>query len=77
MAEKKYLNFVELYKKAYPTVTKQKQYERAQVLWKTVKGNSYLYESKVLELKTKAAQARTSIIVHWQKTISSPQKKNK
>ena len=30
--KKKYLNFVELYKKAYPTVTKQKQYERAQ--WK-------------------------------------------
>ena len=53
MAEKKYLSFVELYKKACPTATKQKQYERAQALWKTVKGNSHLYESKVLELKKK------------------------
>ena len=59
MDEKKYLNFVEVYKKAYPTVTKQKQYERAQALWKTVKGDSHLHESKALELKTNAAQART------------------
>ena len=48
MTEKKYLKFVELYKKVYLTLTKQKQYERAQALWKTVKGDSQLYESKVL-----------------------------
>ena len=59
MDEKKYLNFLEVYKKARPRVTKQKQYERAQALWKTVKGDFHLHESKVLELKTNAAQART------------------
>ena len=67
MAERKYLDFVELDEKAYPTVKKQKHYERAQALWKRVKGNSRLYKSQVLELKTKAAKARTSIMAHQQK----------
>ena len=64
MAEKKYLNFVQLYKKAYPTVAKQNQCERTQALWETVKGDSHLYAIKFSELKTKAAQARTSIMAH-------------
>ena len=62
---------MELYKRAYPTVTKQKQYKSAMV---TVKGDSHLYESKVLELKTKAAQAQTSIMA---KKLSLFHQKNK
>ena len=45
---------MEFYKKVCSTVTKQKQYERAQALCKTVKDNSHLYESQALELKTEA-----------------------
>ena len=35
--EKKYLQLLELYKKAYSTLEKQKQYQHAQELWKIVK----------------------------------------
>ena len=68
---------MELYKKAYNTVTKQKEYKRAQVLWKTAKANSHLYESEVLELKTKGAQARTLIMAHGKKRSLLHQQKKK
>ena len=71
LEKRKKVNFAEFHKKAYLKFTKQKQYERTKALWKTVKGDFHLYESKILELQTKFAQGPTSVMAHWQKTISS------
>ena len=45
--EQKYLDFVELFKKANSTLEKQKQYTRAQELRNLIKNDDSLYEKKV------------------------------
>ena len=75
--EKKYLNFVELFKKANSTLDKKKQYEKAQELWKSVKNDSVLYETKLLELKAKAAKSSSKLMSFWQTTLSPPPSKKK
>ena len=49
--KKKYLEVLELYKEAYSTLEKQKQYQHAQELCKIVNYDQSLYEKKVNELK--------------------------
>ncbi|XP_065679008.1 uncharacterized protein LOC124814973 [Hydra vulgaris] len=75
--EKKYLQFLELYKKAYSTLEKQKQYQQAQELWKIVKNNESLYEKKINELKEKVTKSKVSLMSFWGNTISPPSKKKK
>ncbi|XP_065639745.1 uncharacterized protein LOC136072554 [Hydra vulgaris] len=76
--EKKYLQFLELYKKAYSTLEKQKQYQQAQELWKIVKNNESLYEKKKInELKEKVTKSKVSLMSFWGNTISPPSKKKK
>ncbi|XP_047144174.1 uncharacterized protein LOC124817793 [Hydra vulgaris] len=75
--EKKYLQFLELYKKAYSTLEKQKQYQQALELWKIVKNNESLYEKKINELKEKVTKSKVSLMSFWGNTISPPSKKKK
>ena len=53
---KKYDVFIELYRKVYPSLEKQKQYTNGQDLWNQVKKDQEKYEKMVLELKEKAAK---------------------
>ena len=75
--EQKYLDFVELFKKANLTLEKQKQYTRAQELQNLIKNDDSLYEKKVNELKVKATKAKGSLMSFWANVSSPPSKKKK
>lgn len=75
--EKKYLQLVELVRKAYPTLEKRRQYDQAQEIWRTVKNDQQSFENKVRELKAKAAKVQSSMMSFWGKALSPAAKKKR
>ena len=75
--KKKYVQFVELFKKANSTLQKQKQYKQAKDLWKIATNDQTLYEKNVNELMLKAAKSKTSILPFWITPLSPTAKKKK
>lgn len=75
--EKKYLQFLDLFKKANSSLDKQKQYKQAQELWNFVKNDGDLYEKKMNELRSKAAKSKGSLMSFWGTALSSPPQKKK
>ena len=75
--EKKYIRFVELFKKANLKLDKKKQYKQAQALWNVVKNDEDLYEKKMNKLRSKAAKSKGSLMSFWGTALSSPPTKKK
>lgn len=70
----RYDNFIDLVKKAYPTLTKQKQVQKGQDLWKRVRNDQVELDKLTVELKALAAKAASKSIQYWSTTLTSPPK---
>ena len=70
----RYDNFINLVKRAYPTLTKQKQVQKGQDLWKRVRNDQAEFEKWTVELKALAAKAASKSIQYWSTTLTSPPK---
>ena len=49
--QKKYIRFIEMYRKAYPGLLKKKEYRSRHELWLNVKKYKEQYEKTIIELK--------------------------
>ena len=72
--EQRYLDLVNLFKKAYSTLETKKNNTE---LWKSVKNDPNLYKEKMQELKLKTVQSKGSIMSFWGTALSSPPAKKK
>ena len=73
--QKQYEKFVDILQCAYPDLTKQQQYQKAQTLWGNAKKDSTSYEKTVLDLKARAAKRESTIMSYWKKAVDPPKKK--
>ena len=75
--QKRYNIFIEEYKRAYPSLPKEKQYKNGQELWNKIKKDQERYDKTIIELREKAAKATTSTFSFWSKAVSPSVKKKK
>ena len=73
---KKYIHFIEMYRKAYPDLQK-KVYRSGLELWLNVKKDQKQHENTIIELKGRAGKFCKSSRTFWAKAVSQPKNKQK
>ena len=60
-----YKTFVDIYRKAHPSMKKELQFKEAQKLWNEVKKDPEKLGQVVMELKTKASKFEAKSLTTW------------
>ena len=58
--QKKYIHFIELYRKDYPVLQREKQFRNGQELWLKVRKDQEQYEKTIIELKGRTGKFHKS-----------------
>ena len=70
--QKRYDEFINIFREANKNLTRQEQYRKGQELWNRVKGNPEQVSKEIRELKTKTAKKRGQLESYWTKTVTTP-----